>query len=160
MAKTALVPAAPVLPGTDPILPLATQIVVAYLKQNPVPQAQVPQVIQVVVRALGALGGGRGTASAAALPTPDREPAVPIKRSVTDAYIVCLEDGRKLRMLKRHLRTAYNMSPDQYRRKWNLPPDYPMVAPAYARARSAYAKEAGLGRRGKKPARGRGRSTG
>lgn len=156
MAKTAAAPAAPRLPGADPLLPLATQIVVAYLKQNPVPQAQVPQVIETVMRALSALDRRQ-----AAAPLADREPAVPIKRSVTDDYIVCLEDGRKLRMLKRHLRSAYNLSPEQYRRKWNLPPDYPMVAPAYARARSAYAKEAGLGKRKKAPrGRERGRSAG
>lgn len=136
------------IPG-DPVLALATQIVVAYLQQNAVPQAHVPQVIETVVRALNGLrNGGGGNAG-------QRDPAVPIKRSVTDDYIICLEDGRKLRMLKRHLRTAYNLSPEQYRRKWGLPADYPMVAPSYARTRSNYAKEAGLGKR-KKATRGRG----
>lgn len=144
MAKS--LPAAAVDPIVgDPVLALATQIVVAYLKQNTVPQSHVPQVIETVVRALNGLKAGGSV---------EREPAVPIKRSVTDGYIICLEDGRKLRMLKRHLRTAYNLSPEQYRRKWGLPADYPMVAPAYARARSTYAKQAGLGKR-KKVARAR-----
>jgi predicted transcriptional regulator len=149
MAKSAPAVAVANLNPGDPVLALATQIVVAYLKQNTVPQAHVPQVIETVVRALNGIKDGSG-----ALAGP-REPAVPIKRSVTDDYIICLEDGRKLRMLKRHLRTAYNMSPEQYRRKWGLPPDYPMVAPSYARTRSNYAKEAGLGKR-KKSSRGRG----
>jgi predicted transcriptional regulator len=151
MAKPAAALAPPA--SADPILPLATAIVVAYLKQNPVAQGDVPQVIETVIRALDSLRRGGAAAPLR------REPAVPIKRSVTDAYIICLEDGRKLRMLKRHLRSAYNMSPEQYRRKWGLPADYPMVAPAYARARSKYAKDAGLGKR-RKPARSRERPRG
>ena len=87
-------------------------------------------------------------------PEPQEEPlrpAVPIRRSVTAEYIVCLEDGRKLKMLKRHLRTTYDMTPDEYRTKWNLPPDYPMVAPSYAGKRSELAKSSGLGKRRPEP---------
>jgi predicted transcriptional regulator len=82
----------------------------------------------------------------AAVPTEKQKPAVPIGRSINDDYIVCLEDGKRLKMLKRYLRSKFNLSPDEYRRKWGLPPDYPMVAPAYATRRSEFAKQIGLGR--------------
>jgi predicted transcriptional regulator len=86
------------------------------------------------------------------------KPAVPIRRSVTPDYLVCLEDGKKLKMLKRHLRTTYNMTPEEYRAKWNLPPDYPMVAPNYAKQRSDFAKQIGLGRKPGEKRRGRRRT--
>ena len=123
------------------ILPLVTDILAAHLSNNTVAMAELPTLIRNVYDALAAAGG-------APEPAPERpNPAVPVKKSVTPDYIVCLEDGKKLKMLKRHLRTAYNMSPEQYRQRWDLPPDYPMVAPNYARQRSRLAKEIGLGTR-------------
>ena len=114
-----------------------------------------------VHRALAGVSAGAETVEAA-----PKEPAVPIRRSITPDYLVCLEDGRKFKSLKRHLRTKYDMSPDQYRAKWGLPKDYPMVAPNYAQARSNLAKQMGLGQGGRKAAgaaaktaaRGRGRA--
>jgi len=117
---------------------LTTQIVSAHVSHNDVDAADLPDLI---LRVHGALTGTDNAADAA------RKPAVPIKRSIQPDYIVCLEDGRKLKMLKRHLRTAYNMSPEDYRRRWGLPADYPMVAPTYAMRRSKLAKQIGLGRR-------------
>jgi len=102
---------------------------------------QLPEVIKTIHDSLTALRSGNG-----ATPTEPPTPAVPIKKSVTPDYIVCLEDGRKLKMLKRHLRTAFNMTPEDYRRRWGLAADYPMVAPTYAAKRSALAKKIGLGR--------------
>ena len=132
------------------LLPLVTDIVAAHLSNNNVPSAELPQLIREVYQALAAASGGGP--SPAARP----EAAVPVKKSVTPDYIVCLEDGKKLKMLKRHLRTAYGLSPEQYRAKWGLPADYPMVAPTYAAQRSAFAKKIGLGRTGGKR-KGRGR---
>jgi predicted transcriptional regulator len=106
--------------------------------------SDLPQVIREVYQTLSVLGGA--APAAAEKPTP----AIPVKKSVTPEYIVCLEDGKKLKMLKRHLRTAYNMSPEEYRDKWGLPADYPMVAPSYAKQRSKLAKQIGLGTRGRK----------
>jgi predicted transcriptional regulator len=123
------------------LLPLVTDIVAAHLSNNNVPSNELPQLIRDVYRALAAASGG-GPAPAA---RPD--PAVSVKKSITPEYIVCLEDGKKLKMLKRHLRTAYNLSPEQYRERWNLPADYPMVAPNYAKQRSKLAKAIGLGTR-------------
>lgn len=117
-------------------------VVAAYVGQNTMPAAQVPDLIRSVYAAFGSLSG----APAPAAPTEKQKPAVPISRSVHDEYIVCLEDGARLKMLKRYLGARYNMTPDDYRRKWGLPDDYPMVAPAYAAKRSAYAKKIGLGR--------------
>ena len=124
---------------TADLLPLATDIVAAHLSNNKVPSAELPDLIRSVVSALAAASTGEPIPSA----RPDA--AVPIKKSVTPDYIVCLEDGRKFKMLKRHLRTSYQMTPDQYRQRWNLPADYPMVAPNYARKRSKLAKAIGLG---------------
>ena len=124
----------------DLLLTLTAQIVAAHAGHNAVPAGSVPSLIQQVYAALKGLG-----AEPAAVE--QREPAVPIKRSVFPDYIVCLEDGKKLKMLKRHLQTAYNMSVDQYREKWGLPPNYPMVAPNYAEHRSSLAKKIGLGRK-------------
>jgi len=125
-------------------LDLTAEIVSAHIGNNQVPADALPALIQEVYRTLTAVAA-RSTAETA--PAEKPQPAVPVKRSVFADYIVCLEDGKKLKMLKRHLQTAYNMTPDQYRARWGLPPDYPMVAPAYASHRSTLAKEIGLGRK-------------
>ena len=126
---------------------LAADIVSAYVSNNSVAAADLPALIGDVHAALVRLGSGTAVAATDVL-----KPAVPPKKSVTNDYIICLEDGKKFKSLKRHLRTQYNMTPDEYREKWGLPPDYPMVAPNYANARSELAKQMGLGqqRRGKK----------
>lgn len=119
---------------------LAAGIVAAYVGNNAVPSEDLPALIDDVHRALIQVGQGEPA------PQPEaRKPAVPIKKSVTPDYIICLDDGKRFKSLKRHLRTHYDMTPEQYREKWNLPSDYPMVAPNYARARSDLAKEMGLG---------------
>ena len=120
------------------LLPLVTQVVAAKLSTSKTPSSEVAALIQSVHQVFDEL---RIKGTPAELP----EPAVPIKKSVTPNYIVCLEDGRQLQMLKRHLRTAFDMTPDQYRRRWGLPADSPMVAPNYAKTRSLLAKKAGLG---------------
>jgi predicted transcriptional regulator len=124
------------------VLRLSADIVSAYVSRNVLGASAVPEVL---VQVFGALAGlGQPSAPAAA---PQRQrPAVPIGKSIQHDHIVCLEDGKKLKMLKRYLRSRFDMSPEEYRRKWGLPPDYPMVAPAYAERRSAFAKEIGLGR--------------
>ena len=123
------------------ILPLVTDILAAHLSNNTVAMAELPTLIRSVYEALATAGG-------APEPVAERpNPAVPIKKSITPDHIICLEDGKKLKMLKRHLRTAFDMSPEQYRQRWDLPADYPMVAPNYARQRSRLAKEIGLGTR-------------
>jgi predicted transcriptional regulator len=137
-------------PPSAQILRMATDIVAAYVSHNTLPPAQLPDLIRTVH---GALSGA--DAPPAAAPA-GLVPAVPVKKSVFADYIVCLEDGKRLKMLKRHLRTAYAMTPEQYRARWNLPPEYPMVAPSYAAQRSAFAKRIGLGhkpgaRRGRPP---------
>jgi predicted transcriptional regulator len=119
---------------------LAADIVSAYVSNNSVPANDLPSLISDVHAALLRVTAG-GMAASAEAP----KPAVPAKKSITREYLVCLEDGRKFKSLKRHLRTQYNMSPDEYREKWGLPPDYPMVAPDYAKARSNLAKQMGLG---------------
>lgn len=126
------------------LLRMTAEIVSAYVGKNTLPTQQIPEVINTVYSSLNGLqGAGRETQA-----EPPR-PAVPIKKSVTPEYIVCLEDGKKLKMLKRHLKTAYDMTPEEYRRRWGLADDYPMVAPGYARQRSDLAKRIGLGRRGR-----------
>ena len=128
-------------PSHAQILRMVTDVIASYLKKNPVSATELPEVIGSVYAALS------GKQVEPAEPVEQRpEPAVAIKRSVTPDYIVCLEDGKKLKMLKRHLRSTYNLSPDEYRVKWSLPPDYPMVAPKYAEQRSEFAKKIGLGR--------------
>jgi predicted transcriptional regulator len=129
-------------PTGDDLLRLGAGIVSAYVSRNQVAAEAVPEIIRSVHGALLQLTG------AAAPEAPEERPkaAVPIGRSVQHDYIVCLEDGKRLKMLKRYLRSRYNMSPDDYRRRWGLPPDYPMVAPAYAARRSDFAKKIGLGR--------------
>jgi predicted transcriptional regulator len=119
-------------------------IVAAYLSKNRLAANEVPDVIRSIHAAL------TGLSSPALADTAAPKPAVPVKKSVTARYIVCLEDGKKLKMLKRYLRTQYNLTPEAYRAKWNLPHDYPMVAPEYAALRSVFAKKIGLGKR--KPA--------
>lgn len=118
---------------------LTTQIVAAYVSNNTVPVTDLPGLIRQVHAALSNVD------TPAEPPAEAPTPAVPVKKSVHPDYIVCLEDGKKLKMLKRHLKTAFNMTPEQYREKWGLPADYPMVAPNYANQRSRLAKEIGLG---------------
>ena len=119
---------------------LAADIVSAYVSNNSVPAGDLPGLISQVHLALARVGNGAAEASAEA-----PKPAIAIKKSVTPDYIICLEDGKKFKSLKRHLRAQYNLTPEQYREKWGLAPDYPMVAPNYAKARSDLAKEMGLG---------------
>ena len=135
--------------GSSELLVLTTEIVSSHVANNSVALGDLPQLIQQVYATLAGIGGNGAQAVAGQRP----QPAVSVKKSVTPDYIVCLEDGRKLKMLKRHLKTAYNMSPEDYRERWQLPADYPMVAPNYAKQRSSLAKKIGLGT---KP-RGRGR---
>jgi len=119
---------------------LTADIVSAYVSNNSVSAGDIPNLINQVHAALVRVSGGQAEIQ----PEPSK-PAVPVKRSITPDYIVCLEDGKKFKSLKRHLRTQYNLTPEQYRDKWGLPPDYPMVAPNYAAARSQLAKQMGLG---------------
>jgi len=127
--------------SSEELLRLGAEIVAAYVSRNAVSADAVPEIIRTVHQALESLSRG---APPAVEERP--KPAVPISRSVQHDYIVCLEDGKKLKMLKRYLRSRYDMSPDEYRRRWGLPADYPMVAPAYAARRSDFAKQIGLGR--------------
>lgn len=122
------------------LLPLVAKIVSAHVGHNSVPPDAMPALIRSVYSALSSVG-------IEAPEAPALQPAVPVKRSVFPDFIVCLEDGRKLKMLKRHLKTSYGLTPDQYRTKWGLPSDYPMVAPSYASHRSTLAKSIGLGRK-------------
>jgi predicted transcriptional regulator len=117
---------------------LTSQIVAAYVSRNALPLGELPALIHSVYQSLAGLGHSGGAVTG-------QEPAVPIKKSVTPEYIICLEDGKRLKMLKRYLRTRYDMTPEEYRRKWGLPADYPVVAPNYAAQRSAFAKKIGLG---------------
>ena len=126
---------------TENYIELAAEIVSAYVSNNSVPASELATLLGDVHSAIVRVAGG----VAAPAPAEAAKPAVSPKKSITNEFIVCLEDGRKFKSLKRHLRTQYNMSPEQYREKWNLPADYPMVAPAYAKARSALAKQMGLG---------------
>jgi predicted transcriptional regulator len=127
--------------GDSSFVQLTANIVSAYVSNNTVASADVPALINQVYSALlRVANGGHMPASAEPL-----KPAVPVKRSITAEHLVCLEDGKRFKSLKRHLRTQYGMTPDQYRAKWNLPADYPMVAPNYAAARSQLAKQMGLG---------------
>jgi predicted transcriptional regulator len=126
----------------DSPLRLSADIVAAYLSNNPAGMEVIPDLIRNVHNALSRLG----EPEAAPQDVEKRKPAVPVSRSVHHDYIVCLEDGKQLKMLKRYLRARYDMSPDDYRRKWNLPADYPMVAPAYAERRSQFARDIGLGK--------------
>jgi predicted transcriptional regulator len=124
------------------LLALTAQIVSAHLSHNTVATGDVSALIRDVHGTLAALASGAPPAAPAQKP----QPAVPVKKSIHPDYLICLEDGKKLKMLKRHLKTAFNMTPEQYRERWGLPPDYPMVAPNYAQRRSELAKKIGLGR--------------
>jgi predicted transcriptional regulator len=126
---------------------LAAEVVAAYLSHNRLALSDLPTLIASVYASLAKLDG-----LATPEPEPARVPAVPIRRSITPDYIICLEDGRKFKSLKRHLRTKYDLSPEAYREKWGLAKDYPMVAPDYAKARSALALAFGLGQGGRRPA--------
>jgi predicted transcriptional regulator len=126
--------------GNSNFIELTAEIVSAYVSNNPVPASDMPSLINQVHGALQRISGAPSDAQPEPL-----KPAVSIKKSITPDYIICLEDGKKFKSLKRHLRTQYNMTPEQYREKWGLPPDYPMVAPNYAAARSQLAKQMGLG---------------
>jgi predicted transcriptional regulator len=142
--------------ATQDLLGLTAEIVSAHVSNNPVSITDLPNVIQEVYRTLQTLGQP-------APPAPEKpQPAVPIKKSITPEFLICLEDGKKLKMLKRHLKTAFNLTPDQYREKWGLGSDYPMVAPNYTKHRSTLAKKIGLGTKPRTkpvppPTRGRGR---
>ena len=127
--------------SAEATLEMTGEIVSAFVSNNPVPAAALPELIRSVHETLLDLSG----VSEAEPPRPD--PAVPISKSITPDYLVCLEDGRKLKMLKRYLRSRYDLTPEEYRARWNLPSDYPMVAPNYAKRRSEFAKEIGLGRK-------------
>ena len=124
------------------LLRMTAKIVASYVGNNSLSADQVSEIIRTVSSALKQLGQGENAAHKAA-----GKPAVPIRRSITPDYIICLEDGRKLKMLKRHLRTTFSMTPDEYRARWGLPADYPMVAPNYAKRRSEFAKKIGLGQK-------------
>jgi predicted transcriptional regulator len=125
-------------------LALSAEIVSAYVSNNSLPATELPSLLSAVHGALSAVASGKAKEAAPAL-----VPAVPVKKSVTPDFIICLEDGKKFKSLKRHLRTTYDLTPEQYRAKWGLPADYPMVAPNYAKARSDLAKSMGLGQQRK-----------
>lgn len=127
--------------ATTELLRLTVDVAVAFLQNNSLTAAEVPELMATIHSSLKKLDGTEIEPAKAPL-----KPAVPIKKSVLDDYIICLEDGKRLKMLKRHIRTTYNLTPDEYRAKWGLPADYPMVAPAYARQRSQFAKDIGLGK--------------
>lgn len=127
---------------------LTANIVSAYVSNNVTPASDIPALINQVHAALVRVSNGQQDSTSDLA-----RPAVPVKRSVTSEYIICLEDGKKFKSLKRHLRTQYNMTPEQYREKWGLPPDYPMVAPNYAAARSELARQMGLGQQRRRRSR-------
>ena len=128
--------------ASNDLLRMSVEIVSAYVSNNSIAATQVPEVISTVYGALNSINGQTVNESAES-----QKPAISVRRSINPDHIVCLEDGKKLKMLKRHLRAAYGMSPNEYRAKWGLPSDYPMVAPNYALQRSAFAKQIGLGRK-------------
>ena len=130
------------------VIEMTADIVSAYVGNNTVPASELPGLIQSVHGALAIVSSGADAAEAQ-----PKEPAVPIRRSITPDFLICLDDGRKFKSLKRHLRTTYNLSPDDYRSKWGLAKDYPMVAPNYAKARSELAKQMGFGQGGRQAAR-------
>ena len=134
--------------SAEELLRMTSEVAAAYVSNHSLPASQLPEVIRSIHASLAGLSGGAGAAESLT-------PAVPIKKSVHADYIICLEDGKRLKMLKRHLRTSFGLSPDEYRHKWGLAPDYPMVAPNYAAQRSVFAKKIGLGRTGKRKGRGR-----
>ena len=127
------------------ILEMTARIVAAYVANNHVASGELQTLIANTRNAIAALHGETSA------PKPAAEPAVPVRRSITPDYLVCLEDGKRLKMLKRYLRTRHGMSPEEYRQKWDLPADYPMVAPNYARQRAEFARSIGLGRKAPEP---------
>ena len=127
------------------LIEMTTEIVAAYVSTNSIPAADLTVLIQSVHKALSGAAAGPAVAEAA-----PKDPAVPVKKSITPDYLICLEDGRRFKSLKRHLRSKYDLSPEAYRAKWGLAKDYPMVAPNYAAARSNLAKQMGLGQGGRK----------
>ncbi len=135
--------------ASSEIMRMTTEVVAAYVKNNPLPTSELSKVIQTVHASLNALDGGSVERSE------PLKPAVAVRRSITPDFLICLEDGKKLKMLKRHLRTTFDLTPDQYRARWGLAADYPMVAPNYAKQRSAFAKKIGLGRTSKRKTRRR-----
>jgi len=130
----------PTSTSSDDTLKFTAEIVTAYVSNNSVASADIPALIEMIYSCLQGLGNKKQSL----IPS---KPAVPIKKSFTEEYIICLEDGKKLKMLKRYLRSHYGMTPEEYRAKWGLPADYPMVAPAYASKRSEFAKKIGLGKK-------------
>lgn len=130
------------LGNSDIFLELTSEVVSAYVGNNPISASELPNLINDVYTAFNKASGMPRSADGMAT-----KPAVPVKKSITDDYIICLEDGKHFKSLKRHLRSHYDISPEEYREKWGLPADYPMVAPNYAKARSALAREMGLGRK-------------
>lgn len=131
------------------ILSYTAEIVASHLSHNTVAAPEIPALIERVYKTLSGLGSEPSKIANTIGERP--QPAVPIRKSVQPDYIICLEDGKKLKMLKRHLKTAYNMTPEQYRERWGLPHDYPMVAPSYTKQRSKLAKDIGLGTSGRAP---------
>lgn len=129
------------LSKSDDLLKFASDIVAAYVANNPVPISEIPGMIKSIHATLGGLANGTVVDGSST-----QKPAIPVKKSITPEYIICLEDGKKLKMLKRYLRSRYNLTPEEYRAKWGLAADYPMVAPNYAAQRSEFAKKIGLGR--------------
>jgi predicted transcriptional regulator len=130
-------------PSSGEVLRMTADVVAAYVRNNPLGTNDLPGVISAIHASLADLNRDGGSAK-------PPKPAVPIRRSVTPEFIICLEDGKKLKMLKRHLRTSYNLTPDEYRARWQLGPDYPMVAPNYAKRRSEFAKKIGLGQKARR----------
>jgi len=133
------------MPGgeQDMLLKLTTDVIAAFVSKNPIQQSQLPALIREVHSTLGSLAVGRPGS------LPKSQPAISPAKSITPDFLICLEDGRKLKMLKRYLRNRYGLTPEEYREKWSLPEDYPMVAPNYAAERSKFAKQIGLGRKQK-----------
>ena len=137
--------------ASSELLKLVGEIVASYVSNNPVPVSELPAMIRSVHATLGGLTGATAIDAVTT-----QKPSVPIKKSITPEFLICLEDGKKLKMLKRYLRSRYGLSPDQYRTKWGLPADYPMVASNYAALRSEFAKKIGLGRSAPRKGRRRG----
>jgi predicted transcriptional regulator len=133
---------------SNDLIEMTTEIVSAFVSNSTISPADLPALIHQVHSTLNSIATGAEAEPA----TQAQQPAIPVKKSITPDYLICLEDGRKFKSLKRHLRTKYDMTPDDYRAKWGLPKDYPMVAPNYAAARSNLAKQSGLGQGGRKPA--------
>jgi len=129
-------------PKVEYTLEMTAEVVSAYVGNNPVSSAELPNLIRDVHETFAKLNGSGG-----GYPTEKRKPAVSIKKSLNDDFLICLEDGKKFKSLKRHLRSHFNLSPEEYREKWGLPLDYPMVAPNYAKERSTLARKMGLGRK-------------